>query len=127
MLKFMKLCCWGGLLLLVAGCQTVSYRMVPPASESGRLCVTQCAGNREMCLGREQQNARHEQRECERREEREYRRCMDRAEGKADRQKKCERQRGYCGSHANTGRCEEDHRACYASCGGRVIRVVEEW
>lgn len=114
-------------MVVLAGCQTTSYRMMPPVSETGRLCVTQCAGNREVCMGREQQNSRDDRRECERREEREFRHCMNKADGRRDREKKCERERNYCGSTANTGRCEEAYRACYRGCGGRVDRVVEEW
>lgn len=45
------------LLLALTGCETVRYRMIPPPSESGRFCVTQCAGIMEMCIGHERSMA----------------------------------------------------------------------
>ena len=113
--------------LLLSGCETINYRMVPPHSDAGRLCVTQCAGIREMCIGQQQQQANFEQHQCERREDHEYSDCMSRAGGDRDKRKKCERNRDYCGSYAHTGRCEIDYRSCFSNCGGMVIREVEEW
>jgi hypothetical protein len=52
---------------------------------------------------------------------------MSRAGGDRDKHKKCERKRDYCGSYAHTERCDVDYRGCYTSCGGTVIREVEEW
>ncbi len=80
-----------------------------------------------MCIAHTNQQAHFEQDRCERREDREYAYCMSRAESNRDKEKKCKRNRGYCGSYANTERCESDYRSCYANCGGSVIREVEKW
>ena len=114
-------------LIALAGCETIRYRMVPPPSDSGRLCVTQCAGIRQMCIGQEEQQANYEQHQCERREDHEYDHCMRKAGNDRDKVKKCERNRSYCSSTANTEGCEVDYRGCYASCGGMVIQEVEKW
>lgn len=113
--------------VLLSGCETIRYRMVPPPTENGRICVTQCAAVREMCIGNEKQEAYYEQDKCERRQDNEYYRCMERGRGDAERQKKCERVRYGCYSSADTFRCEGDYRACYVNCGGRVIEEVEKW
>jgi hypothetical protein len=111
----------------LTGCETIRYRMTPPPSETGRLCVTHCAGIQEMCIGQEQQKAYFKQHQCERQEDREYAHCMRRANHDRDKVKKCERNRDYCGSYAYTQRCEVDYRSCYANCGGMVIQEVEKW
>jgi len=114
------------LFVLLAGCETVSYRMHPPPTEAGRLCVAQCATVREMCIGREEQNAHRDREDCRRREEREYRSCMGNANSQ-DKRNRCEKQRNSCYRSAYTEPCNDSHRSCYASCGGRVQRVVEQW
>jgi len=114
-------------MLLMIGCETIHYRMVPPPSDTGRLCVTQCSGIREMCIGQEQQQANFQQHQCERREDQEYDHCQSQAGNDRDKRKKCERNRDYCGSYAHTERCEVDYRGCYTSCGGMVIQEVEQW
>ena len=113
--------------LLLSGCETIRYRLVPPPSENGRLCVTQCSGVREMCIGSEKQEAYYEREQCERRQEYDYYRCMDRGRGDADKQRKCDRLRYGCSAFADTNRCEHDYRACYVTCGGRVIEEIEKW
>ncbi len=112
---------------LLTGCETIHYRLVPPPSDAGRLCVTQCAGIREMCIGREQQQANFQQHQCERREDHEYDHCMSQAGNDRDKRKKCERSRSYCSSYAHTDRCENDYRGCFTHCGGMVIQEVEQW
>ena len=113
--------------IAMTGCESIRYRMVPPPSEAGRLCITQCAGIREMCIGQERQQANYEQEQCERRDDNDFSSCMRKAKGDRDREKKCERNRSYCGSNADTERCEVDYRGCYSNCGGRVIQEVEKW
>ena len=123
----MKRLLWGLALLVLSGCETISYRMTPPPSEMGRLCIAQCAGVRETCLGREEQRAYREREDCERRSERRLRQCLAEAGSDEPRRKKCHRQSGGCYRSADTSRCEEDYRQCYANCGGRIERVVEKW
>ena len=115
--------------LLMYGCETIHYRLEPPATDEGRLCTAQCAGVREMCIAAETQQAYFEQDQCERRIEYEYYRCMDRARKDKQKQKRCDRIGigGFCWAFADTYRCEEGYRGCYASCGGTVTPVVEKW
>lgn len=115
------------LLLALTGCETVRYRMIPPPSESGRFCVTQCAGIMEMCIGHERSMAQFEQRQCEHREDREYDHCMRGAENDRGKEKKCKRKRDYCSLYESVGHCKVDYRSCYSNCGGLVIKEVEKW
>lgn len=112
--------------LLLGACQTVRYEYVPPASETGRICLTQCAGIRETCRGNEINRAAMEKASCERQQERQYHECRSRAGGNKDKEKECDKQRTTCYAHEHTTRCEEDYRQCYANCGGRVMRIVED-
>lgn len=112
------------LLLLGTGCETVRYRLVPPQSESGRLCITQCASVREMCLSGERQEAFYAQEQCERRVEREYYRCLEQNRGDSAKQKRCDTIRSSCWIPADTGRCEHDYRTCFTTCGGTVIQEI---
>lgn len=114
------------LLVLLAACETVSYRMHPPPTEAGRLCVAQCATVREMCVDREERKADRERDDCRRRDERKYRQCMGNANDQ-DKRNRCEKQREGCYRSAYTEPCQNDHRSCYAGCGGRVERMVEKW
>ena len=57
------------LVALLAACTTTTYEFIVPASDAGKLCVTQCAGIREQCRGNEMQRAQHEKAFCERSEE----------------------------------------------------------
>jgi hypothetical protein len=114
-------------LFALTGCETINYRLVPPPSDAGRLCVTQCAGIREACIGQQQQQANFQQHQCERREDHEYDACLNRAGNDRDRLRKCARDRDYCGSYAQTERCEVDYRGCFSNCGGMVIQEVEQW
>lgn len=113
--------------VLVSGCETISYRLTPPPTEMGRLCIAQCAGVRETCLAREEQKARDERQDCERREERRLRQCLHDAGNDQERRKKCHKYSSGCWSSAQTENCEAAYRDCYAICGGRIERVVEKW
>lgn len=115
------------LALLATGCETVRYRMIPPPTESGRLCIAQCAAVREMCLGGERQEAFYAQEQCERRVDRDYRRCLEQYRGDYAKQKNCDSIRGQCWVPADTGRCEHDYRTCFTNCGGQVIQEIERY
>lgn len=114
-------------LIALAGCETVRYRLVPPQSESGRLCITQCAVVREMCLSGERQEAYYSQEQCERRHSQEYYRCLDQYRGDYAKQKTCDVLRGSCWAPVDTGRCEHDYRSCFTNCGGQVIQEIEKY
>lgn len=115
------------MIFFLTGCETVRYRLVAPTSESGRLCITQCAAVREMCLGGERQEAYYAQEQCERRVDREYRRCLDQYRGDIVKQKNCDSIRSTCWAPADVGRCELDYRSCFANCGGTVVQEIEKW
>jgi len=110
--------------LLLAGCKTTRYELRPPATETGRACVTQCAAIRESCRGNEIRRAKNDAENCERQAERSLRACLDRADSK-DTRKDCERKKPNCSRSANESRCDEDHRSCYRACGGQVNKIVE--
>lgn len=112
--------------LLLPACQTVRYELRPPATETGRLCVTQCAGVRETCRGNEMRRARLERENCERRNDSTVRGCLARADS-PERRKDCERMRSSCYASENEERCEQDYRGCYGQCGGTVHKIVEDY
>ena len=112
--------------LLTSACQTVRYELRPPATETGRLCVTQCSGVRETCRGNEIQRARMEKEDCQRNNDRTVRSCLARADS-PERRKDCERMRSSCYASENTERCEQDYRGCYRQCGGTVHKIVEDY
>jgi hypothetical protein len=113
--------------LLLAGCQTTRYELRPPASETGRLCVTQCAGNKEACRDNEVRSAHREKEDCERRTEHKLHDCLRGADSPETR-RNCENKNkpSSCSAYENTERCESDYRNCYAQCGGTVTKIVED-
>ena len=111
------------LTILFSGCTTIRYEYIPPATDQGRMCISQCSGVREMCQGNEIQRAQYNQALCEQRNESTYRRCLHHADSK-DEAKKCYRQS--CYSSENTWRCDENYRQCFVSCGGIVHAIKED-
>lgn len=122
--QFIKFTAVALALLALSGCTTTRYEYVLPATEHGRICITQCAGVQETCRGNEMQRAQWEKAGCERRNESTYRACISRADSKDD-VKKCDKHRGYCSANENTWRCEEDYRQCFVNCGGRIYTHIE--
>ncbi|KFB76028.1 MAG: hypothetical protein AW06_002825 [Candidatus Accumulibacter cognatus] len=110
--------------LTMSACTSTRYEYVLPATDSGRICITHCAGVQETCRGNEIQRAQWEKEGCERRNESAYRHCISRAVSKDD-AKKCDKQRGYCSATESTWRCEEDYRRCFVNCGGRIYTHTE--
>ncbi len=108
--------------LILAGCTTIHYEYVAPTTDQGRICVTQCAGVREMCQGNEINRAQSERYACEQRSESSYRSCMHHAENR-DEAKKCHRPA--CYAHENTWRCDENYRQCFVGCGG-IVHAIKE-
>ena len=111
------------LALLLAGCTTIRYEYYPPASDEGRICVTHCAGVREMCQGNEIQRAQYDRALCEQRSDSVYRSCLHQASNK-DEAKKC--YRPACWTSENTWRCDENYRQCFVGCGGSIRAIKEE-
>ena len=107
------------LALLLSACQTTTYEFVVPASDAGKLCVTQCAGIREQCRGNEMQRAQHEKAFCERNADANYRACLATAASNKTDPGKCQRQSCYVSE--NNYRCESEYQQCFVNCGGRVI------
>lgn len=114
------------LLLCLGGCKTVHYTFAPPKSDSGRLCVVQCASIRETCRGNEINRAAAARFACERQQDRAYQECRARNAGSKDKPAACDTHAYSCTDHGNTGYCEQDYRRCYSDCGGRVTEIVEE-
>ena len=111
------------LLLIMSACTTIRYEHIPPTTDQGRICVTQCAGVREMCQGNEINRAQSERYACEQRSESSYRNCLHHAENR-DQSKKC--YRPACYAHENTWRCDENYRQCFVGCGGTIHTIKEE-
>ena len=109
---------------VLAGCSTITYEFVPPATESGRLCVTQCAAVRESCMANAQAQATREYERCERSNDQEFTRCLILADTK-EKKAACEKRRRYFGEYVNDEPCEERYRSCFQVCGGRVIEREE--
>jgi hypothetical protein len=108
--------------LLIAGCTTVRYEYQPPPSESGKMCVTQCQGIREVCRGNEINRVQAERQSCERRSENVFRDCQRNAKG-AEEAKKC--YRPACHVPENYWRCDESFRQCFEGCGGTIQKFTE--
>ena len=133
----------------MTGCAK-EYKYIPPTSEAGLQCVTQCLSIKNTCRDRELENARTAQKECKRQSAEEYLECKTRAEEEffqcqekakeeyyaclkyaSDRslceEKECEEKRCYerkCHESANFSSCDSDYRECYQQCGG-VVEVME--
>ena len=104
---------------LLASCTTTTYEFVVPASDAGKICVTQCAGIREQCRGNEMQRAQSDKAFCERNAESGYRACLSAATANKTDPGKC--QRRSCYASENTYRCDNDYQQCFVNCGGQVI------
>lgn len=108
---------------LLSGCETTYYTFRPPASDAGRICVTQCASTREACRGHEMERAQREKASCERSADTAYRACMGQPvpkEKEKDKAQDCDKKRKSCWSYEDTERCETEYRECFVNCGGAV-------
>ena len=108
--------------LLIAGCTTVRYEYEPPASESGRMCATQCQGIREVCRGNEINRVQSEKFSWERRSENVFR-DYQRSANNPDEARKC--YRPVCNVTENYWRCDENFRQCFEGCGGTIRKFTE--
>lgn len=102
------------------------YETVPPTTNAGRACVTQCAAIRETCRGNEIRRARLASDACHQRNEQAYRSCLATADT-PEKKQRCERNRSSCWASENHGRCDDDYRSCFGNCGGTVKKIVENW
>ncbi len=105
--------------LMLCGCESTSYILKPPVSDQGRLCVAQCAANKESCRGHETQRAQREKAICERTADTVFQACMSKATTK-DMEKECEKKRKGCWSYEDFDRCDSEYRECFVLCGGSV-------
>ncbi|MBP9713867.1 MAG: hypothetical protein KBD60_09295 [Sterolibacterium sp.] len=113
---------------LLTACETTHYIFHPPASDTGRICVTQCGATREFCRGNEMQRAQREKASCERSADAAFYACMAQPvprEREKDKTKDCEKQRKSCWTSENTWRCDTDYRECYVNCGGMIEEYKE--
>lgn len=133
----------------LTGCAE-NYRYIPPTSEAGLKCVTQCLSIKNTCRESELESAKAAQQECERRSSDEYLECKIRAEEEyvrcqekakeeyiaclkyaSDRsschEEQCEEKSCYkrgCYESADFRICDSDYRDCYQQCGG-VVEVIK--
>ena len=109
---------------LVSSCAMTRYEYVAPASDSGRLCASQCAGVREQCRANEINRGLWERDMCERRNASMYHSCLAYADSKKE-ARECDRYRNSCWSSESSWRCDDAYRQCYTACGGKVITITE--
>jgi len=123
--RFLRFSTMAFFVTMLTACSFIRYEYYPPASDSGRQCVVQCAAVREMCVSNENYRAQNDRAACEQRNNWNYQQCMRRADTK-DEAKSCSRTQQMCWSNANTYRCEENYRSCYVNCGGRIEAIEEK-
>lgn len=111
---------------LLSGCLMTRTEYVPPPTDRGRMCVSQCAATKEDCIGHQQQQARFDKETCERKRDMDAHTCRDRAGRDPAARAECEKiHNRYCSSSASTYRCDKAYEECYVNCGG-VVRKIEE-
>nr|WP_319493447.1 hypothetical protein [uncultured Desulfobacter sp.] len=140
----------GFIIVLLTGCTSTRYRYIPPATEAGLNCVTQCQQHQNVCMNNEQinasaayrqcqeisamdydrclQDARMDFYRCDKIAERDYKHCLkhDKAVDQC-RKKKCHKLRCYknrCYKTDNYSRCKSNFRECYQQCGG-FVEIIE--
>lgn len=112
--------------VLLSACETVRYEYQPPASQSGKLCITQCAAIRESCRGNEIRRAEDEREACQKSSDRNFTSCMHKAANK-EQEKDCDKKRTYCWASENDQRCVSEYNQCFANCGGGVNTIIEKY
>jgi len=116
-------------LFLLAACAPVyetAYEFVPPATAEGQRCAEQCLAERAGCAQSCERNERLCVADAESRALRDYRMeqdVWDRRRGAGSRTyfDYANRYRAVCYAGGCRSACEATHRACYESCGGRVV------
>ncbi|MFO1712564.1 hypothetical protein QOT31_23960 [Pseudomonas aeruginosa] len=110
-----------GLALLLGGCgPSVSYSYIPPTSDAGLHCVSQCNAEKRQCktlakLQQRQDDALYQAQSTA------YNYCMQNSDKK--KRKSCP----YPQRNFDFGDdCQDEHRSCYQSCGGTIRRIVHQ-
>ena len=140
----------GFIIMLLTGCTSTQYRYIPPPTEAGLNCVTQCQQHQNVCMNNEQINASAAYRQCQELSAMEYDRCLQdarmdfyRCDKIAERdykhclkhdkavdqcrKKKCHKTHCYqnrCYKTADYSMCKSNFRECYQQCGG-IVEVIE--
>jgi|GEM_PF-3399490 len=138
------------IIILLTGCTSTRYRYIPPPTEAGLNCVTQCQQYKNVCMNNEQINAMAAYRQCEAISAVEYDRClrdadMDfhkcRKKAKHDykrclkhdkdpdkcQKKECKKTNCYknsCYETTHYSMCKSNFRECYQQCGG-IVEIIE--
>ena len=113
-------------MVLLSACETVRYEYRAPASQTGKLCVTQCAAIRESCRGNEIRRAESEREACQKSSDRNFSTCMHKAANK-DQEKDCDKKRSTCWASEDDQRCVSEYNQCFANCGGGVDTIIEKY
>ena len=108
---------------LLSACGPVyrtTYQYVPPESDAGKLCITQCENNKIQCAQLEQMRYSS----CQQQSDFSYHLCRSRREFRYNHKghRKCVRN-CYCyhrNCYQNTNACESNYRSCYEACGGTI-------
>lgn len=108
------------LLLTLSACTTYEY--LPPTTDAGRACASQCEQPRESCISSAQDRAEAKAKECRQTRTFTLALCLAGASDKAQKDK-CHERSPACIAVPLTESCEASFRRCYTSCGGRVIEV----
>jgi len=104
---------YAAVVIMTAGCSNLFTHTVyhQPASPEGRVCTSQCYNAQQQC--RNQLEAQH--RECQTQHRYamdSYKRCKDAGGKGCSEPPPC--------SYPSYYRCENDYKACFGACGGRM-------
>ena len=128
MTSFLKASGLLSLICLLYGCGPVyqtTYTMVPPATETGRMCANNCLLSKQQC----QQSCTMQQAACDRQEDLEaenrYLRYVNdqRSQGKEIKRSRESFRYGHSCIEVQQchNQCETDYHICHTNCGGQVI------
>lgn len=99
------------LLVMLTACTTVSYRYIPPSSESGRMCLNQCLQMYSQCRNQcSNLKLQHE--------------TLNSINRAVNPQDPYSHHSSFYESSC-LANCEAEYRACYTNCGGYVQRIEQ--
>ncbi len=110
--------------LMLSGCGPIykrHYEYVPPPSEQGKACITQCVQNQSRC----EQMCQRKNDRCHREAQREaiyqFDAYVRERQARGEKVEKNVRDFEYTGSCNDSCNCQPAFQTCYSACGGQVI------